>query len=163
MNTKRRIAGLTPRGRGHPAQSTKHLWLTFAALLASVVLTGCSYNNGAPANYKFDEERPAARPGGASDSHEAYADCMINEYDTRNHGYRSSENIQLWAIQRCRFLEPPPLGLTTATQVQNCIYEYGPWLADRFNVQGFPKGWTGSRTVTALETICAPSPSSDQG
>ena len=134
--------------------------LALVAMLAVMSLIGgCSYGKDpAPANYRFDREAPVARPSGASDSHEAYADCVINGYGTKNHGYADSENLQIWAIQRCRFLEPPPLGLTTPVQVQQCIYDYGPWLANRFKVSGFPTGWYGSRTVTAVETICAPSP-----
>ena len=144
---------------------TKCPWWLVAALLLLMASTACSGNNLYSENrdnYNLNQAAPAPRPPDATATHEAYADCVIVGYGTRNYGHRSPGNLQFWAIQRCRSLAPPSLGLTTPAEVQECIYNYGSWLADRYDISGFPKGMTGSRAVTVAETICAPTPSTNQ-
>lgn len=138
----------------------------FAALLAMLVaalsIMACGSDTDdqsieRPDNYRFDREIPAALPSSASHRQEAYADCVMRDEDITNHGYSSHENLHFWLTQRCRFLEPPPLGLTEPAEVQECIHDYGPWLAHRYKIGPFPKGWYGSRGLIVAETICAPS------
>ena len=127
------------------------------ALLIVLAVTACSdsdADNGVPDSYSYEKMAPAARPADATYRHEAYADCVMKDHGIDNDGYSSHENLHLWLTQRCRFLEPPALGLTAPAEVQECIYDYGPWL--RYRISSFPKGY-GSRVLMAVETICAPS------
>ena len=127
------------------------------AVLAVTACSGSDADNGVPDNYRYDKMVPAARPASATHWQEAYADCVMKDEDITNHGYSSHENLHFWLTQRCRFLEPPALGLASPAEVQECLHDYGPWLAHRYKIGPFPKGWYGSRGLIVAETICAPS------
>ena len=134
--------------------------LLTVALLTAIALSACINHPGPekPPGYKYDKDRPAQRPATATTAHENYADCVLLDNGVTNHGYRNHHNMSTWYLKRCRLLEPPPLGHQTWPQVQDCIHNYGPWLASRYTISSFPKGGYASDAMAVLETICAPSP-----
>ena len=64
-------------------------------------------------------------------------------------------------------LIPAPLGLTEASEGEDCIHEYGRWIAYEHEAWGLKRTWPitqgGVRILMAAEAICAPIPADGGG
>ena len=129
--------------------------ITAAAVGFMVCIAACT---GSDHGYDLNPETPPQAPATATGGHLAYARCILTGGGVQNYGYSDDDNLAIWRMQRCRLLAPEPLGLTTTIQVQDCILQYGSWFASELEISHFPMGWSGSRALIAVETICAPSP-----
>ena len=127
--------------------------ILFIAIIGLVLLSiACEKD------YGLDMSAPAVKPDTYTEAHKAYIDCMVTGSGIGDVGYADIENMHIWRTERCRLLSPDSLGLTTVNEVNSCIQEYGRWVNNEFDIAGFPAGWAGSRAMTAINSICAPSP-----